>query len=341
MAADIDPTQGVELLLDVGLRRRIVNANTIKIASRNGKWALHRAMPLRHSPTPSEIKRDLQKTDPPTGLFYVVHRAGAALTEAAASDTRIAYAAIDDGTVSFLGEIRSSTEPALAPTATHRRVPWARYGVIRLLALSSKPLTQVEIARRTGVTQAAVSQTMKHLAGKVERTSEGWLAIDRGALWDYFMQTYPGPGGLATYWLGIDDPTSQLARVQRASHSANPDWGPLLVSGDLASDYYSPWRRPSRVVLYASSMHSLAASGFAEVRANEASLKIRMAADPTIAPMAGHWDTSGQQHSTGSIKNDLVDPLLAAWDMSRTPGSDVAEALDKLRDRSLRMGEWW
>lgn len=333
MATSIDPTQGVELLLDIGLRRRIVDANSIEIAAKNGKWSPRQVMPLRHSPTPSEIKRDLDKTDPPNGLFYVVHRAGSALTEAAASDPRIAYAAIEDGTVSFLGEIHSSTEPVLARNTSHRRAPWARYGVIRILALSSNPLTQVEIARRTGVTQAAVSQTMKHLVDQVERTPEGWKAVDRGALWDYFIQTYPGPGGLVTYWLAIDDPTSQLARARHAAHKDT-----LLVSGDLAADHYAPWRRPSRVVLYVSSMRSLEESGFAEVRANEASLEIRVAADPTIVPMAHYWDTSGIYPADGT-NNDRVDPLLTAWDMSKTPGSDVAEAVDKLRDRALRQGE--
>lgn len=338
MVKDIDPTQGVELLLDVGLRRRIVNANTIEIASRNGKWTPQRVVPLRHSPTPSEIQRDLEKTDQRTGVFYVVHRAGAALSDAAASDMRIAYAAIQDGTVSFLGEIHNSSEPAVVAATPRRRIPWARYGIVRLLALSSTALTQVEIARRTGVTQAAVSQTMSHLDTQVARTPEGWQAIDRGALWDYFMRTYPGPGGLATYWLGIDDPASQLARVQRAGHASEKH---NLVSGDVAADYYAPWRRPSRVVLYASSMNSLQKAGFAEVRAREASLEIRVAADPTIAPMAGHWETTGQDHSALFINNELVDPLLAAWDMSRTPGSDVPEALHKLRDRALRMAKWW
>ena len=137
----------------------------------------------------------------------------------------------------------------------------------------------------------------------------------------------------ASYWLAIDDPTSQLARARHAAQKDTP-----LVSGDLAADYYAPRRRPSRGVLYVSSMRSLEESGFAEVRANEASLEIRVAADPTIVPMAHYWDTSGT-HLPDGTNNDLVDPLLAAWDMSRTPGSDVVEALDKLRDRTLRMGE--
>jgi hypothetical protein len=333
MATSIDPTQGLELLLDVGLRRRIVDANSIEIAVEGGKWSRWQVMPLRHSPTPSEITRDLDKTNPPNGLFYVVHRAGSALTAAAASDPRIAYAAIVDGTVSFLGEIHSSTESAPAQSRSHRHAPWARYGVIRVLALSPKPLTQVEIARRTGVTQAAVSHTMKHLADQVERTAEGWKAVDRSALWDYFIQTYPGPGGLATYWLAIDDPTSQLARVRQAAPNET-----LLVSGDLAADHYAPWRRPSRAVFYVSSMRSLEESGFAAVRASEASLEMRIAADPTIVPVAHYWDAS-EIHPAHGTNNDLVDPLLAAWDMSKTPGSDVAEALDKLRDRAFGMGK--
>jgi transcriptional regulator with XRE-family HTH domain len=337
MMKDIDPTQGVELLLDLGLRRRIVNANTIEIASRKGKWTPQRVVPLRHSPTPSEIKRDLEKTDPPTGLFYVVHRAGTALSDAAGSDKRIAYAAIQDGMVSFLGEIYNSSEHAVVAATPRRRIPWARYGIVRLLALSSTALTQVDIARRTGVSQAAVSQTMSHLDNQVARTLKGWHAIDRGALWDYFMRTYPGPGGLATYWLAIDDPASQLARVRQASRTPEKR---NLVSGDIAADHYAPWRRPSRVVLYTSSMKSLHKAGFAEARAHEASLEIRVAADPTIAPMAGNWETSGQHHSTLIINNELVDPLLAAWDMNRTPGPDVPEALHKLRNRALRMAEW-
>jgi hypothetical protein len=121
VTTNIDPTQGVELLLDVGLRRKIVDANSIEIAAEHGNWSSRQVMPLRHSPTPSEIKRALDKTDQSNGLFYFVRRAGSALTEAAASDPRIAYTAIEDGTVSFLREIHSSAEPALTQKTSHKR----------------------------------------------------------------------------------------------------------------------------------------------------------------------------------------------------------------------------
>jgi hypothetical protein len=161
------------------------------------------------------------------------------------------------------------------------------------------------------------------------------------------MAEYPGPGGLATYWLGIDEPAHQLKRARQAFHSqaAHPQTTdgspPPLLSADLACDYYAPWRKPTKIVLYGTTIHSLRDSGFAEVRSAEASLELRVCKDPTISAMAGHWETSGIDHASAFVENELVDPLLAAWDMKRTLGTDVPEALEKVRSRALRMAKWY
>jgi len=117
---------------------------------------------------------------------------------------------------------------------------------MRSLATTSDLLTQVALAELVGATQARVSQILRGLADGelVERTAHGWRAVDRRALFSHFMGSYPGPGGLAIGWYGLDSPSEQVAAV------AAVGGGRCAVSGDVAADAIAPWRVPTLGLVY-------------------------------------------------------------------------------------------
>jgi hypothetical protein len=213
------------------------------------------------------------------------------------------------------------------------RTSWARLAILRLFALSpSTTWSQSNIARRIGLTQVAVHKQLPTLGDLVEAGPTGWRSIDRAACWDRFIDDYPGPRGLVTYWTAAaGDLAAQLARIERAMKDTGQE--AAAVSGDFAADFYAPWRQPSRIVAYIATQPSLENHGFAMVRVADATIELRIAKDPTIAAMSRAWSTveGGRRY---------VDPLIAAWDLSRTRGGDVESAVEHLRERSLREPIW-
>lgn len=331
----VESAEGVELLLDVGLDRRVVGSRDVEIAAGDGHWSRRRVLLLRHSPSPTELQRALITTATgDDGLYFVVGRAGTTLVDAARRDPRIAYGAVDDGVVSFLGELYRAEMERAHTRSTPGRTSWVRLAVLRLFALApAVPLSQSAIARRIGASHVAVGKQITRLDELVDRTGAGWRATDRAGCWDRFMAEYPGPRGLRSYWAATDEVAGQLARIEHVL----PDQSnaSLTISGDFAADFYAPWRRPTRIVGYVTWQPPLEHHGFASVRGSEATVELRIAQDPTILHMACAWPTTA-----GGAERRLVDPLIAAWDLSRTPGSDVEAAVQRLRDQALREPLW-
>jgi hypothetical protein len=147
------------------------------------------------------------------------------------------------------------------------------------------------------------------------------------------MLDYPGPRGLTTYWAATEDLAAQLARVERVAHEQGG--AAPAVSGDLAADFYAPWRRPSRAVAYVTDQPPLEEHGFATVRSTDATVELRAPLDPTILTMSRQWPST-----KGRTPRRYTDPLIAAWDLRQLPGGDVESAVDQLRARSLREPLW-
>src|SRR6185369_11750460 len=100
----MDSGDGIELLLDVGLDRRVRGSSEVEISLGDDRWSRRHVLLLRHSPSPHEIDRALGALRPHVdGVLFVVSRAGRALVQAAEVDDRVAYAAIDDAVVRFRG----------------------------------------------------------------------------------------------------------------------------------------------------------------------------------------------------------------------------------------------
>jgi hypothetical protein len=331
----VESGDGVELLLDVGLDRRVTGSAEVEIGTGDGQWSRRQVLLLRHSPSPREIDRAVATLRPYVdGLLFVVARAGRALDGAAKRDRRIAYAAVNDAVVRFEGKLHRAGDDR-PTTSTHPgRTSWARLAMLRLFTLSqAEPLSQSEIARRLGVSHVAIGKQLPLPDDLVERTPAGWQVVDRAGCWDRFMADYPGPRGLTTYWAATGDLAAQLDRVERVARERG-DASPA-VSGDFAADFYAPWRRPSRVVAYVTDQLPLAEHGFATVRSADATCELKTPVDPTIQAMSRQWPSIRDR-----ISRRYADPLIAAWDLRQSPGGDVDSAVDQLRARTLREPLW-
>ena len=327
----METNDGIELLLDVGLDRRVTGSAEVEISTGDGEWSRRQVLLLRHSPSPTEIDRAIAALRADTdGLLFVVPRAGRSLVYAAERDSTVAYAAVDDAVVYFHGGFhRTPTEQHSAPPQPGR-TSWTRLAMLRLFAVSpAEPMSQSEIARRLGVSHVAVAKQLPLPSDLVEQTRAGWQVLDRASCWDRFMTDYPGPRGLTTYWAATGESADHLRRIERVAQERG-DAAPA-VSGDFAADFYAPWRRPSHVVVYVANQPPLEEYGFAIVRSADATIELRTPRDPTILAMSRKWSSTKD-----NLPRRYADPLTTAWDLRRSPGGDVDSAVDQLRAQALR-----
>lgn len=216
------------------------------------------------------------------------------------------------------------------------RVPWGSLTVTRRLAEGAAG-TQTQLAELAGVTQARVSQVLKELtraglAGPSDRRRGTYAATDPHRMLQHWLAGYPGPGGISTYWYGLEDPTQQARAViallheQASTAESGPPGPAAVVSGDVAADQIAPWRRPQRAVVYARRGADLADIGLTP-SGEEATLELTVPQDP------GVWSTpASHQMATwlGPPGLPLADPLQILWDVRRAPGTDRDQAADHL-----------
>ncbi|WP_280469860.1 hypothetical protein [Nocardia farcinica] len=197
---------------------------------------------------------------------------------------------------------------------------WGSQAVLRILATTSTPLQQTELAAMSGITQQAVSHALTRARDLVTRTSEGWLARD-GAL-RAWLEGYSGPGGTVTHWYGLDDPTAQaaiaLALLDELDLTA-------VISGDLAADRYAPWQLPGTVHIYLPEIVDFTPAGFSPAQAADATLVTIVPQDPTVARVAAG---SGRLYAGRHL---LADPAITLWDLLNTSTTPTAhEAAQRL-----------
>ncbi|MER3389708.1 MAG: hypothetical protein RJQ01_06705 [Microcella sp.] len=131
------------------------------------------------------------------------------------------------------------------------------------------------------------------------------------------MTEYPGAGGITQYWYGLNPIVQQAQLASRHDET-------VLWSGDAAADLMVPWRTPRTAVVYARTGLRLAAEGFAESTPGKATLAVTVPADQTIWPIAAAYARKKIS------ENAIVDPLLCAYDVRESGGSDVDQAVERL-----------
>jgi hypothetical protein len=221
--------------------------------------------------------------------------------------------------------------------------PWGSLAVVRCL-VEQPAATQKVLARMAQISQPRVSQVLAPLVDRqlVERTGAGWVVRDFDGLVRQWLDAYPGPGGIATYWYGLDTPTGQAQKVlQLLGQSRSPKPGVrtttagvgepfAVVSGDVAADMVAPWRTPARAVIYARAGADLAEVGMSPVASEGSTLELVVPQDPGVWPHASVSMVGGS--------SPIADPLQILWDVQRSTGPDSAEAVARLwevlRERS-------
>jgi hypothetical protein len=201
-------------------------------------------------------------------------------------------------------------------------VPWGWLTIVRRL-LELPSATQQELAIWAEVSQPRVSQALTDLARRevVERTTSGWVARDFDRLLRLWLDRYPGPGGISTYWYGLESPHDQAEAAVRVLSRRRRSRAEALavVSGDVAADLIAPWRSPLRAVVYARSGADLSAAGLAPAGHEEATLELVVPRDLGVWPMRPRADVL-----------PLADEIQILWDLRRSPGPDSVEAADML-----------
>jgi hypothetical protein len=252
-----------------------------------------------------------QAQEAPQGevVLFVVPRATARVRELVANEPQ-AWLIAHDGTV-ILGD--EAVDVPREKRAARGRIPWGRYALMRALARTTSPRSQIQLAAEVGLTQGAVSGALAKLTAAT-RSEAGWSATDPGELWDAFLSEYPGAGGVRTHWYSREPFVRQCDLLRQCT----------LLSADAGSDIIAPWRTPVRAVAYTSTPVDLEELGFSPATADEATVDLVMPADQTIFETAKAWGAPG-----------VADPLLIAWDLRDIGGNDVEEAIAHLRSKAL------
>ena len=325
--AIVTASEGIDLLAALGAQVEVRDARTVTL-SIDGQRTIARVHVRRSVPSRWDIQRDVDVDRAGGGdagiLLYVVPQATAALTKVASNDSRIAVVSVSDRVVILAGMRMEVSVPGLfmaprnAVAPRRGRIAWGRFALLRTLLRTSRPRTQIELATECGVSQVAISHSLRVLGNAVVRDESGWRAVRPEMLWEKFLAEYPGPQGITSYWLGLEP----IVRQANAVMAATVELG-CLVSGDTAADLIAPWRIGIKAVVYARSGVGLARFGFAETTRASATLEFVVPADPTIWATALAW--------APKMSHTVVDPVLVAWDVQRIGGPDAAEAVARIQ----------
>ncbi|MFI6776071.1 hypothetical protein [Nocardia sp. NPDC050412] len=206
-------------------------------------------------------------------------------------------------------------------SAGHRRIGWGRQAILRVLALSSRPLQQSELAATVGISQQAVSLGLHRIPAEVVRNVQGWMALE-GAL-DVWLDSYAGPGGTVSYWYGLDNPASQATTALQLLDELELQ---AVVSGDLAADKYAPWQLPGTVRLYLPEIVDFTPVGFSPATPDDATMTVAVPEDPTVVHIAAALGARyGDRHL-------LADAAITLWDLLNTSTTPTTEeAATRLR----------
>lgn len=298
------------------------------VVSRDGESAVvDPSLRQRTAAEWADVLRELENAD--ERVVVVVTSASRRLIEVAKRDGRLNIVSLGNRFIVWnreeitpLGALATAHMPSAVSNGRFK--PWGRWAIMRAYLLNGEPRSQVMLARETGVTQKCVTMANWALGSLVVKSADGWLAVNRPALWERFLAEYSGPGGTTTHWCGRETITDESDSVLAAGESTGVQ---TLCSGDSAADRLAPWRVPLRAVVYATAGLPLETLGLTQTTRERATLTFTVPADRTVWRTAALWS---QHRATRT-----VDPVIAAWDVSRTGGPDADGAVARLRDLVL------
>ncbi|MFD3703549.1 hypothetical protein ACFWUP_10405 [Nocardia sp. NPDC058658] len=264
---------------------------------------------------------DLKLHNRRLGRSNIVHSADRPTMYAAVSATSAVVSAAKDGEFDLVTfdppRVIVAAQAFIQPGASQRNVlgrpGWGTQAVLRILATTALPLRQVELAEMVGISPQAVSQVLKRAGDRVVRDGSGWTA--REGVLRTWVEEYRGPGGMSTYWYGLDDPAEQ-SRLALALLDELDLTG--IIGGDLAADRYSPWQLPGSVRLYLPELIDFTSVGFSPAQPAEATMTVVVPLDPTIV----HVATTQARPYVG--RHLLADPAITMWDLLNTSGTPTA-----------------
>ncbi len=227
-----------------------------------------------------------------------------------------------------------STTSAPKPKRPRGRPGRGVFAVVRALFAMEDGARQEEIAEFAHVGQAAVSKALNRLADLdlVARRPHGWEVTNRAGAVSWWLVNYPGPGGIETHWFGVESISDQ---AYHAYATLDRERSRPIVSGDIAADLITPWRTPRRATLYAKRGADLNEAGLTPSDASAATLTLVLPQD------AGVWPVSNApvliaMRGHGNVARANAFQVL--YDLSRSPGPDVDEALEAWRTWMVASG---
>lgn len=270
----------------------------------------------RSAPTRADADRALSAVAPGTRVILLADKLTPSLSQAALGNDRLVVVA--QRTVFWEREmISADDQQASEVTRQARRRPNARFAVARALLATDGPVTQQQLVESAGVTQGAASKALSTslFEGVLNRQWGRIEVADRGALFDRVLSQYPGPGGVATYWWSEAPVLQQAESVAAADDTA-------LLSGDVAADAISAWRRPEHAVVYTRAEPDLRRLGFSIADPDDYTLMLVYPEDRTLWSTARVWPASR-----------IADPMIASFDVARTGTlGDQGEAVDRIKN---------
>jgi MarR family protein len=206
---------------------------------------------------------------------------------------------------------------------------WGEWEIVKILLLFGG--TQTDIARRAEVSQPRVSQVLKNLAGQglvrsAAASRRTWVVSDWDGLLQHWLDRYPGPGGVTTYWYGVKNPALQAEAAVGVLQ--NPGTR-VLLSGDVAADLLAPWGRPVQATVYTDAGADLSPAGLTPSPASEATLALVVPEDPGVWRIAHDWWRSLPAELPRSGL-PLADPVQVLHDIRRTGNVDAGQMFEAL-----------
>jgi hypothetical protein len=231
-------------------------------------------------------------------------------------------ALLDDGGVDLsvgdTGELVLSGTVHRAPVAGRPRRAVSerrrrRRAAERVCVLTREHLPQRDIAAAVGVSQQAVSQMVQ----KDPLPNTPMTPAERRECLAALSAVPADDGLVETYWYSMEQVVEQV----RSAIKLGDELGVrILAGGEVAADALRPWRVPTRGLVYAAELIDLSVFDLVEATADEATLTVRVPADPTVWTTATWWYQVSEGENVGI---STVDPVVALEDL--TSGTDLGD----------------